>query len=109
MSHPLLERLRDRDERCRADACRAIAEDPAAVLLLDDLTEAFGIVKEMGRVDAIAGIGLELGRVLGGTGQKEAAKSVLGDAAAAFRQLGQEDQAGQVETMIAGLDEEEKE
>ncbi|MGI9591268.1 MAG: HEAT repeat domain-containing protein, partial [Myxococcota bacterium] len=42
MSHPLLERLRspDPDERCAA--CREIAEDPAAVLLIEGLAGALG-------------------------------------------------------------------
>ena len=42
MSHPLLERLRspDPDERC--DACRAVGDDPAAILLLEGLVNALG-------------------------------------------------------------------
>lgn len=39
MSHPLLARLRDPDPEMRVRACREVAEDPSAVLLLDALGE----------------------------------------------------------------------
>ena len=40
MSHPLLQGLQDRDPAVRADACRQIALDPSAVLLLAGLADA---------------------------------------------------------------------
>lgn len=40
MSHPLLARLQDRDPAVRVAACREVADDPAAVLLLDGLGRA---------------------------------------------------------------------
>ena len=50
-----------------------------------------------------------VGRLLSGIGRRDAARTVLGDVVAALRQLEREDQAAQVEAMIAGLDEEGEE
>ena len=50
MSHPLLERLQDPDRQVRAEACRALAEDPSAVLFLDALADALADPeREVGR------------------------------------------------------------
>jgi HEAT repeat protein len=40
LSHPLLDRLVDRDRAVRSEACREVVDDPSAVLLLDALGEA---------------------------------------------------------------------
>jgi HEAT repeat protein len=40
LTHPVLTRLRDPDASIRREACRAAAEDPSAVLLVDALSEA---------------------------------------------------------------------
>lgn len=37
MTHPVVARLRDPDPAVRREACRAAADDPSAVLLIDDL------------------------------------------------------------------------
>ena len=113
---PIAERLQDQDTlahikfaAARIRLAKGIEDAETLRLVLDDLMEAFGSVKEMGRVDAVAGVGLELGRLLGGIGQRDATRTVLGEVVAALRQLKREDQAAQVEEMIAGLDEEGEE
>ena len=59
MSHPLLVRLGDADKAVRAAACREIADDPGAVLLLEPLVGALGDpAREVARAasDALAAL-----------------------------------------------------
>jgi len=60
MAHPVIERLRCDDPEERRAACLAAVEDPAAVLLVDALTEALGDVQRTvarAASDAIVRIG----------------------------------------------------
>jgi HEAT repeat protein len=50
LSNPLLERLRDPSPQVRAEACRAVPDDPSAVLFLDELAQALADpAREVGR------------------------------------------------------------
>ncbi len=67
------------------------------------LIEAWGILGKHGRAEGIGAVGSIFGQVLTAAGAISEAREVLGHSAAAFRQLGRETEAEQVEALIAQL------
>lgn len=66
MSHPLLERLRDPAPEARRKACRDVADDPSAVLLLEPLAGALADPEPTVRraaSDSLAALGRQHGEV----------------------------------------------
>ncbi len=75
---------------------------------LPRLSEAWRLVVKLGRPDGIAAIGGVLGQFLAGADLLDEARNVLGQAAVAYRKLGQAAQAVQIEAMMADIDKQQR-
>jgi hypothetical protein len=67
------------------------------------LKEAWAIVERMGHAEGIAAIGRVFGQILAAGGQADRARMVLGRSATAYRKLGRNAEAEQVEALINNL------
>jgi hypothetical protein len=75
----------------------------AIAAVANDLSTAFTLSLETGRAEAIGAIGLQFGRFLDATGDKDQARIVLGHAARAATTLGHAALLAAIETALAGL------
>lgn len=67
------------------------------------IIEAYEIVSRLGRADGIAVIGMALGQILAGRGEREGARHVLRRSAEMFLKLGLEDNAKAADDLIRHL------
>lgn len=66
----------------------------------DHLTESYGVLLKLGRLDGICTVGVDLGHLLCSAGQKEKGLPILERSRDGFRQLGREDYAKEVQGLI---------
>jgi tetratricopeptide (TPR) repeat protein len=67
------------------------------------IAEAWPLIVKLGRPAGIAFVGHVFGQFLAAAGSLDEARNVLGQAAAAYRKLGQATEAAQIEAMIADI------
>ena len=67
------------------------------------ISEAFGILLKIGRMDGLGVVGIKLGQVLAGAGAHEQARQVLGVAREAWVRLDNAMQLEQVDKLLAAL------
>jgi hypothetical protein len=68
------------------------------------IAEAYAIVRQMGRAEGIAAIGERFGQMLAANGHRENGLEVLRRSAATYRQLGRNNDAAEVETLIRQIE-----